>query len=469
MERLLRTHSARLQPLYERMPALLQNLLVTARGWPLARLRYSPEMFRLCRELRTHDSWSAEQIRDLQLKSLREIVEHARATTPYYRDYPQLAWKNLDEIRELPLLLREDVRNHAAELLSSSTPPSEIIRVSTTGTTGASLTIGYDQALMRATWAFHIRPWSWVGIKPLDWRVTFFGSRVIPAARTQAPYWAYNLAEHQILMSIFHLSENTADDYISFLRGREGMFLEGFPSVLGILADFILERGQCVPMRAVFADGEPLYPFVREKVEAAFQTKVYDSYGNTELCGMMQECERGKMHLIPEFGFVEVLDEHNRPVGEGQEGYLVWTGLVNRVTPLIRYRIGDRGCWESGNCACGRAFPLMRPTITRDSDLLRHPDGRIFSPRALNQLLKGLSSLRFCQFVQDRPDHVAVRGVAASPEASRDLARVCIALQDLLGRGMQVSPELAREPIIRAGGKMPLIVRPPQTVMQGAA
>src|SRR5207244_3894886 len=120
------------------------------------------------------------------------------------------------------------------------------------------------------------RQWSWVGIMPRDFRITLFGSRVVPPARNKPPYWAYNLSEHQILLSIFHLSESTADDYISFLRRRQAVVLEGFPSVLGILSDLMLERGHHVPMRAVFTDGEPLYPFVREKIEAAFQTEVYD-------------------------------------------------------------------------------------------------------------------------------------------------------------------------------------------------
>ena len=142
-------------------------------------------------------------------------------------------------------------------------------------------------------------------------------------------------------------------------------------------------------MRAVFTDGEPLYPFLRTKIEQAFQARVYDTYGNTELCGLIQECEYNQMHLIPEFGYLEILDEDNQPVPAGKEGYFVWTALINDVMPLIRYRIGDRGCWQdSGPCACGRVFPTVIPTITRDSDLLRCPDGRILSPRTVNQLLK---------------------------------------------------------------------------------
>jgi phenylacetate-CoA ligase len=236
--------------------------------------------------------------------------------------------------------------------------------------------------------------------------------------------------------------------------------LEAFPSVLGILADLLLQRGESVPMRAVFTDGEPLYPFLRAKIEQAFQAKVYDTYGNTELCGLIQECEFNQMHLIPEFAYLEILDDDNQPVPAGREGYFVWTALINDVMPLIRYRIGDRGCWQdSGPCACGRAFPTVVPTITRDSDLLRCPDGRILSPRTVNQLLKYSSSFRFCQFVQAGPSQVVVRAVANNGDGPRELSQVQQSLQALLGSQMNVGTELAAEPIVRAGGKIPLIVQ----------
>ena len=53
--------------------------------------------------------------------------------------------------------------------------------------------------------------------------------------------------------------------------------------------------------------------------------------------------------------------------------------LFERAMPLIRYRIGDRGRWQANDsCTCGRAFPLVVPTITRESDILHCPDGRYF-------------------------------------------------------------------------------------------
>jgi phenylacetate-CoA ligase len=128
--------------------------------------------------------------------------------------------------------------------------------------------------------------------------------------------------------------------------------------------------------------------------------------------------------------------------------------------PLIRYRIGDRGCWDADtSCACGRAFPCVTPTITRDSDLLYCPDGRIFSPRALNQVLKGARTLRFCQIVQDKPGQVLVRGVASDPLASDDIMTIRKNLQHILGKSVSVSAMLADTPIVRPGGKIPLIIQ----------
>jgi phenylacetate-CoA ligase len=460
IEKMFRAHSRKLQMVYDCMPSGVQNVLTTARGWSLAKNRYAPEMFTLLSELRSHENWTAAEIAAYQLQALQRVARHARGTVPFYKKLGPFTVESLNDWNKFPVLTREMVRENGESLISEAVSSGQQVRVGTTGTTGASLKVAYSPRVARHNWAFRMRQLAWVGIEPRSPRVTLFGSRVVPPHRTTPPYWTYNRAERQLLMSIFHLSEHTAADYLQCLRRHSGEMLEAFPSVLGILADLLLQRGESVPMRAVFTDGEPLYPFLRAKIEKAFETRVYDTYGNTELCGLIQECEHGQMHLVPEFGYLEVLDADNRPVPAGQEGYFVWTALINDAMPLIRYRIGDRGCWQaSGACACGRAFPTVVPTITRDSDLLRCPDGRILSPRTVNQLLKYSSSFRFCQFVQAAPERVIVRAVANNGDTPRELAAVRESLQRLLGAQMNVDTELAAEPIVRAGGKIPLIVQ----------
>jgi phenylacetate-CoA ligase len=457
-EPLIRGNLPRWQAFYDHAPAPARHLLTSARGWLLARIRYAPETFSLLHALRTHESWTAADIASYQLHTLKQILAHARSTVPFYASYPQLDLDSLDDLRRLPVLARETVRENQDRLLSLSIPPHRRIRAGTTGTTGANLTVAYTEELARDNWAFLLRQWAWAGVQPRQRRLTLFGARIVPAKRRDPPFWTHNLPERQVLLSIFHLSENTAPAYLAFLGKHQGEILEGFPSVLSLLADFVLLRSERIPMRVVFTTGEPLYPAIRAKIEKAFQARVFDSYGMTEYCGLIQQCERGWMHLAPEYGYLEILNDHDEPVALDEEGYFVWTGFLNRAMPLIRYRIGDRGRWDGLPCSCGLAFPPIVPTITRESDILRSADGRLFSPRALNQILKQSAALRFCQFIHDRPEHVIVRAVPSNGHAAEEMMEIRADLQKLLGPAMEVTAELAAAPLSRPGGKIPLIV-----------
>jgi phenylacetate-coenzyme A ligase PaaK-like adenylate-forming protein len=342
-EPFMRASIGRLQPFYDRLPSPARTLLTSARGWFLSRIRYAPETFSFLEQLRAHEAWTPDDISSFQIRALQETISHARATVPYYANYPRIELRNFDSLRLLPVLTRESVRENRGQFLSRDIAPHHRIVAGTTGTTGGNLKVAYTEKLARENWAFLLQQRMWAGVSPRQPRVTLFGARVVPTSRTTPPFWTHNLPERQILLSIFHLSERTAADYLTFLHEHQGVVLEGFPSVLSILADFALSRGESIPMRAVFTSGEALYPAAREKIESAFQATTFDSYGMTEYCGLIQQCEKGEMHLAPEYGYLEILDENNAPVAADEEGYFVWTGFLNRAMPLVRYRIGDRG------------------------------------------------------------------------------------------------------------------------------
>jgi phenylacetate-CoA ligase len=459
LEPFLRANVSRFQGVYDRFPAPARDVLTSARGWFLTKLRYSPETLRMLDRLREHENWTPQQIEQFQLGAIRSTARHAIHNAPHYASYSRGPITSLAGLRQFPVLRRETVRANPESFLATDVPHSARIRAGTTGTTGGNLKVAYTEDLARSNWAFLLRQWAWAGIEPLAPRVTLFGARIVPAQRTQPPFWTHNLPEHQALMSIFHLSQKTSHDYLQFLQRQMGKVLEGFPSVLSVLADMALAEGITIPMRVVFTSGEPLYPAARAKIEQAFECRVFDSYGMTEYCGQIHECEHGQMHLSPEFGFLEILDENDEPAATGEEGYFVWTGFLNRAMPLIRYRIGDRGRWlTTERCECGRNFPRVVPTITRESEILHCPDGRIFSPRALNQLLKKSTSLRFCQFIHDQPERVIVRVGASAPSAAEEMMQVRTALEALLGPAMRVTAEIAEAPLTRPGGKTPLIL-----------
>jgi len=459
LERFYRTNAGSLQRVYDRMPNIVRSGLTTMRGWTLARNRYSRSSQALLEELCSHQRWTKEQIEDSQIRNLQIILDLSTANCRFYRDYSQLKIRSLSDWHAIPLLTREQLRADSSALFNQAVPPDDRIIVATTGTTGASLKVCYTTEVMRKNWAFRMQQFRWAGIEPRTPRITAFGNKVVPASRRTPPYWVYNAAERQAFVSIFHLATTTAPEYIKFLRKHSGWIVEGFPSVLSILADYVISSGEPIPMRTIFTDGEPMHPFLRDKLEAAFSAPLFNTYGNTELCGLIQQCERGGMHLNTDYAYLEILDEENRPVPPGQVGYLVWTGFLNDAMPLLRYRIGDRGSWSTETCGCGRNTPLVDPGVTRECDVLYAADGRVFSPRSVNQVLKGTTAFRFCQFIQREAGQVLIRAVGEGEHAEHELRKVRQEIKVLMGEQSDIETELASTPVIRPGGKTPLIVQ----------
>ena len=47
--------------------------------------------------------------------------------------------------------------------------------------------------------------------------------------------------------------------------------------------------------------------------------------------------------------------------------------------PIIRYRVGDRGTFLTGDCACRRGLPLMEVSVAKESDKVLLANGKCYS------------------------------------------------------------------------------------------
>lgn len=446
------------------MPYPLQWVGTSLRGFGLTRLRHSPRFWDLLREIEARESWSKNRIDAFQARQLQNMILHAYNTIQFYRERFDSAGVKPDDIRDvadlsrLPVLKRQDVQRRWRDMVSTAIPNSQKVMHRTSGTTGSGLTVVVDYLALQTITAYVTRQMRWAGIEPRDWRLTMFGARVVSPARSRPPYWAYNWPGHQLLLSGFHLSEQTVSDYIALLHRHQNWPLEGFATTLHILARLMAQVHRKVHLRALFSNGEPLYPHMRKEIEEQFGARIWDAYGQTELVGLIQECEMGKFHLAPDFGVLEIIDDAGGPAAHGQAGAFIWTGLVNYAMPLIRYQIGDVGEWDlDQTCSCGRETAIVHPVLTRDSDYLRAPNNNLYSPRMVNQLLK-YTDFQACQFIQKSLLEVVIRYVPGNNNSINQAESVRNSLQTWLGSEMKIRIECAKSPIQRSGGKIPLII-----------
>ena len=95
-------------------------------------------------------------------------------------------------------------------------------------------------------------------------------------------------------------------------------------------------------MTVAITSAEPVYDYQRATIAQAFNCPVRETYGMAEIVAAASECTAGRLHLWPEAGWVEVIED-KQSLPHGASGDLVCTGLMNADMPLIRYRTGDRG------------------------------------------------------------------------------------------------------------------------------
>jgi phenylacetate-CoA ligase len=185
-------------------------------------------------------------------------------------------------------------------------------------------------------------------------------------------------------------------------------------------------------VQVAVANAEPVFPYQKEAVQQAFGCALRETYGMVELLAAAGECESGALHLFPEMGWLEVLDE-NGPVENGRDGEFVCTSLLDADMPLIRYRLGDRGALasETARCPCGRTLPILAALEGRSDDLLYTRDGRRIG--RLDPIFKTSLAIREAQIVQESLERVRVRYVPSAGFSAADAATTAERLRQRMG------------------------------------
>ena len=378
---------ARAKDLYQGLPPPLRHAAASAYGWYLRWWRYGSDTDRLVRQAQLREAWTEDQWRRHQAEGLRSILQRAATQVPYYRDAWQsrraagdeASWENLEH---WPVLSKEEVRKNPTAFLADDARTSRMLRLSTSGTSGSPVTTWRSRRMMHEHYAlFEARTRGWYGVdRSMRWAI-LGGQIVTPASQTKPPFWTWNAGLRQLYLSTLHLSSANVGAYLEAMRRYRVSYVFGYASSMHWLAHLAREQSLDAPQLVVaVSNAEPLHPLQRELIADVFGCPVRDTYGMVEFVTAATECEHGVLHVWPETGVVEVLDDASDVVlGPGQAGRLVGTGLLNENMPLIRYDVGDRGVLGAAGdrpCACGRLLPRFERIEGRSSDNLVTTDGR---------------------------------------------------------------------------------------------
>src|SRR5690606_10593681 len=108
-------------------------------------------------------------------------------------------------------------------------------------------------------------------------------------------------------------------------------------------------------------------------MEQAFGVPVINEYGASELDLIAFTDINGSFVINRETLFVEIIDEEDKPVYQGNSGRIVITSLYNKAQLMIRYDIGDIGILANSNSS---KKPVLDKLIGRTNDIAKLPSGK---------------------------------------------------------------------------------------------
>lgn len=372
--------------LYPHLPVSIQNMAISAFGYTWKKRRFGGVFQQELKGFKDRESFSDQQWNDYVTLQLRKLLVHAFEAVPFYTKsfkranitQTEIQTFELSDIARLPFLEKNDLRACGTNTLLSSICEQGGEFFPSSGSTGTPTQILFSYP-MHQRWSagFEARIRHWAGVDRFTSRGTIGGRRVVPDGNAKEPFYRYNFIEKQVYFSAYHISAKNAQNYLDGIRRYSLQYMTGYAMSNFFLARFFEEiKLEAPPLKAVITSSEKLTESMRQTFQRVYHCKSFDSWSGLEACGLVSECEHGSLHISPDLGLIELLDEAGNPVKSGEVGEVVCTGFVNFDQPLIRYRIGDLMRLGDRACSCGRAMPVIKEIIGRVEDTVVGKDGR---------------------------------------------------------------------------------------------
>ena len=433
-----------LSSIFENLPVALQQVACHVEGWRIARHRYGGDFPDLLQAVEARSHWSREQMDEYQAWRLGTFLEHARQNAAHY------AGRRMDE--PWPVLEKRMVQERTADFVARGYE-REGHWAHTSGTTGAGLRFPVTRRAHQEQWAIWWRYRHWHGIDRETWCGYFGGRMVVPLQATEGPYWRDNAPGRQILFSGQHLREETLPHYVAELRRRRPPWLHGYPSLLALVADYLVARGEDLgyAVRWVTTGAENLLPHQARSIERAFGVRPRQHYGMAEGAANISECEQGHLHVDEDFSVVEFL-----PAEQADVYRVIGTNFTNLATPLVRYDVGDRVRLGPLHCGCGRPGRVVASIDGRSEDYLWLGDGTRLG--RLDHIFKDATRVREAQIVQRARGEMTLRVVRGAGFAEEDERHLLAETRYRVGEAMRVDLEYVDRIERTATGKLRLVV-----------
>lgn len=419
---------------YVRSPTIVRRSLAPLLSLVPTQLKFG-RTYRNWREHIGHANADPAYATEHHLASLRAILRHAHAGSPFYRDLLDRTFgRGFDlstieptDLRRLPVLRKEEMR--AAGDAALTVPKSQTDPGDTSGSNGEKPFSFYlDKDRSAREMAFVYDNWSRVGFKEGSAKAVLRGFGLDPKGM-YITEWEPALRE--LRLSVFPMTHEDVGRYLDLIDEYRIEYLYGYPSAIELMCRHMCRIGRMplLPFKGILPISEPLYPHQRRTIaEVLGPVPIANFYGMSEKVLFAREIDdHGRYDFDPLYGLAELVDEAGQPITEpGREGRLVGTGFLSKSMPFLRYDTEDRATLVAlPTPENGMRLRVERLIPRRKPDFLIAADGyRVVTIDFTPESPRYFEGIEEYQFYQDKPGFCTIRYIPTATGTEQDAQRI---------------------------------------------
>ncbi|RAJ22046.1 phenylacetate-CoA ligase [Gelidibacter algens] len=350
--------------------------------WFLDTLKGSPVKDKLNYTSANLDAANSDVRHDDNEKNLKSLLNHAIATTAYYKAYTAV-----NSLEDFPVVNKNLIRDNLKDFTSNTFELTTCVKASTSGSTGVPFSIYQNKEKVNKNTADDI----------------FFSSKSNYRIGSHLVYikiWPdkFNFKQECSLKlrnihphDVFKLTNDTIDELITKLnKSKEAINFKGYVSAFEKICrhlDALPENPITFKTQSIITISESINLYTKNAVKKYFGVWPVSRYSNLENGVIAQQFQGDdpRFWINDSSYIIEIFDlNENRKLNYGQHGRIVLTDLYNLATPLIRYDTGDVGTMHLDT----KNKPYFSELYGRKLDLIYDTKGNLVPPHITDKLCK---------------------------------------------------------------------------------
>ncbi|MDC1051625.1 hypothetical protein OAQ00_00250 [Flavobacteriaceae bacterium] len=304
---------------------------------------------------------------------------------------------SIEDAKKLPIITKESVKKYSGLIKQSK---GLFVRKGyTSGTTGSPLTIyrDYNSILNEHAYIWWYRINS--GLSPKDKKISIRGDL------NRDTLYYLDKASNTLFISSFALNDSNIAKIIPIVRKFKPKAVLGYPSSLFTFAIWLKEKNEELNIPLSFTSSESLLGFQEQTIIKAFNTKLFDWYGNAErTIALYREDSKYFEPLL-------------YSINEYEDNRLITTSLINNYFPLIRYEVSDV-IENTGKYDFEKKSIIIESINGRVEDYVLLPDGTRVG--RLDVVFKGVNNIKMSQIIQKDKFSLDIRLVPLPNYSKKD-------------------------------------------------